>query len=61
MGESAGRAIVELTQGDIRKAAEEALTTGMYLTALPANQVRKIRQAFEDKDLMPVIGYRKKK
>jgi hypothetical protein len=60
MGESAVKAVVELSEGDIKKAAEDALTTGMYLTGLPANQARKIKQAFEDKDLRPVIGYRKK-
>jgi hypothetical protein len=68
MGESAARAVVELAEIDkatdkeaaIKKAAWDVLTTGMYLTGLPANQARKIKQAFEDKDLRPVIGYRKK-
>ncbi|MDR2662717.1 MAG: hypothetical protein LBC31_06940 [Treponema sp.] len=67
MGESAGRAIVELAEinkaadkeAAIKKAAWDVLTTGMYLTGLPANQARKIKQAFEEKDIRPVIGYRK--
>jgi hypothetical protein len=59
MGESAAKALVELVEGDIRKAAEDVLITGMYGTGLPVNQARKIKQAFEDKDLWPVIGFRK--
>jgi hypothetical protein len=59
MGESGARAIIELTEGDIGKAFEDMVTTGMYATGLPVNQFRRIKQAFEDKDLRPIIGFRK--
>jgi hypothetical protein len=42
-----------------KKAAWDALWTGMYGVGLPANQARKIKTALEEETFWPVIGFRR--